>query len=145
MSWLNRSRSYTMNKKIIEVVEKFKPCYLSFDSALVYWDLSNAPGYALSFATLWDSYETSTDGYFIGFINVPRELFWGFEKREDLGLYVAKPTKALLDTMWRYYDDLETFFYPGDYDLEEISKEEFKKYTKRTGLNYKFPEVIRRR
>ena len=75
-----------------------KPSYVSFEYALNYHGLIEQVPQVITLATLKRHKFIHSDPYTYEYTKIKKELFFGYEKID--GYYIAKPEKALLDTIY---------------------------------------------
>ena len=106
----------------------YLPNYLSFESVLARYDVLNQIPYIITFATIKQSKNIVVAKRQIEFIQIPKDLFWGYVVSGNI--YVAEPEKAFLDLVYiasikNYQIDMD------EINLKRLSKKILLEYSKR--------------
>lgn len=129
---------YASSAAIVDVPrvanQLYYPSYLSFESMLSrYGILSQIPAMQ-TFATIKQTKKMILFGTVVEFRQLKEDLFFGY-KLEN-GIYVAKPEKALLDTLYMAVRGKGTLPELRELDLRSIDRKIFRRYAK------KFPAYL---
>lgn len=103
----------------------YQPSYLSLESALSFYGIMAGFPYQITSITVKKTRTFIIDGKEYQYIKIDKNLFWGYEKKEDF--LIAEQEKSLLDFLYLVFKGLR------DLDLEEldlssIDRKKFKKY-----------------
>lgn len=106
----------------------YLPNYLSFESALARYDILNQVPYTITFATTKQSKNIIVAKKQVEFIQIPKNLFWGYVVSGDI--YIAEPEKAFLDLIYiasvkNYQIDMD------EINLKRLSRKILLEYSRR--------------
>lgn len=106
----------------------YNPSYISFESALNYYNILSQQTAALTLATDKRKRDINIHNYPIVYRHIKNDLFWGYVKKDDY--LIAEPEKAFLDLA---YLSLNGY---GHFDSEEMNlglldKKKLQQYLKR--------------
>jgi len=117
----------------------YQPSYISLESALNFYGvLAQFPYEITSCTTKKPKTKNIADKSFV-YIHLKRELFWGYEKRNDF--LIALPEKALLDQIYLSSKGIKKLNL-DEYDLSKINLANFKKYLKNYPKIRQFQKVV---
>lgn len=105
-----------------------KPSYISFETALSYYNIIPETVYTITSATTSRPKEYEVQKQEYKFHKIKKELFFGYEPVQIRGrlILMATPEKALLDYL--YISSLKKSSINSRLDLSKIDKKEFKKF-----------------
>lgn len=103
----------------------YQPSYISLESALSFYGIMAGFPYQITSITVKKTRTFIIDGKEYQYIKTDKNLFWGYEKKEDF--LIAEQEKSLLDFLYLAFKGLR------DLDLEEldlssIDRKKFKEY-----------------
>lgn len=110
----------------------YNPSYISFESALNYYNILSQQTVNLTLATNKRKKIINIHDHYIIYRHIKNELFWGYVKQDDY--LIAEPEKAFLDLA---YISLNGYghFDPEEINLDILNKEKLAKYLKRFNNN----------
>lgn len=121
------------------IAEQIVPeSYLSFESALSFYNIINQMPYELTMARLGKSRRVKLAGKNISFRRIKKELYGGFVVNNKIK--IATPEKALLDLIYLSVRG-QTDFDFSELDLSVINKQEIK----RVLAIYPYPKQVKER
>lgn len=103
----------------------YQPSYLSFESALNFYGILSQFPYEITSATSKKTKRKEIDGKVFSYSHIKKELFWGYEKKEDF--LIAFPEKALLDQLYLVSKGLKRAAL-DEYDFSFLDLPRLKKY-----------------
>jgi len=93
---------YALNRNNLDIekiaTQLYYPSYISFESALVKYGISNQGRYDLTLATTRHSKQMTIAGVECHYSKLKPDLFFGFDLIN--GVYLASPEKAVLDELY---------------------------------------------
>lgn len=105
----------------------YQPSYISFETALNFWGILSQFPYEITSATSKKTVGKIVDEKVYSYIHINKELFWGYEKKEDF--LMALPEKALLDQIYLATKGLKGLSLE-EYNLEKVNKTLVRDYIK---------------
>ncbi len=116
----------------------YSPSYVSFESALSYYNILSQQTISLTLATKKRRKNINIHNQAIVYRHIRNDLFWGYIKKDDY--LIAKPEKAFLDLA---YISLNGYghFDPEEMNLDLLDQEKIKKYLKKFN-NKKLDKLI---
>jgi predicted transcriptional regulator of viral defense system len=109
----------------------YQPSYLSFTYCLGKLGVLNQIAYEIEFATPRKTKRIQIRGRDVVFRKIKKELFFGYTLKDNV--FIAKPEKALLDTLYLKARGLTTIN-EKELNLKGIPKQEFLKMSKKFPL-----------
>lgn len=97
----------------------YQPSYISLESALSFYGIITGFSYQITSITVKKPKTISLENKEYQYSRLTRELFFGFEKKEDF--LIAEKEKALFDYLYFAYKGLRTLD-SDEFDLSEINK-----------------------
>ena len=118
----------------------YSPSYVSFESALSFYQIITGFPYTITSATVKKTKKYKLQGKKFSYTQISRNLFWGFEKRQDF--LIADREKALIDFFYLAFKGLRQLDL-SELELSEINLSKLKQY--QSGLSNKsFSKFIKR-
>jgi predicted transcriptional regulator of viral defense system len=106
-------------------VNIYSPSYVSFESALNYFNILSQQAAGLTLATDKRAKEFNIQGQIITYRHIKPDLLWGYKKVENYLL--AEPEKAFLDLAYLSLNGYGHFD-PEEMNLKLLDKQKLKKY-----------------
>ncbi|MCF7820521.1 MAG: hypothetical protein K9M44_03580 [Candidatus Pacebacteria bacterium] len=108
-------------------VNIYSPSYVSFESALNYYNILSQQTVSLTLATNKRKKDINIHNYSIVYRHIKSDLFWGYIRKDDY--LIAEPEKAFLDLAYLSLNGYGHFD-PKEMDLNLLNKEKVKRYLK---------------
>ena len=106
----------------------YYPSYVSFESALNYYNILSQQSSALTLASSKRRKELNIQGQIISYRHLKAELFWGYIKKDDY--LIAEAEKAFLDLAYLSLNGY-AHFNSSEMNLDLLNRKKLKKYLKR--------------
>ena len=123
---------YALNYSKIDwkqfAVELYNPSYVSFESALSYYNILSQKTFNVVLATIKRSKKIATKNNIIIYHHIKPSLFWGYKMEQDF--LIAKPEKAFLDLAYLSLNGYAKFDIE-DMNLNKLDKMIIRKYLKK--------------
>jgi len=117
----------------------YQPSYISFETALNFYGILSQFPYEILSSTPKKTIKKTFDGKSFIYIHLKKELFWGYEKKEEF--LIALPEKALLDLLYLASKGLKSLNI-DEYNLSFINLPKFKDYLRRYPSTRQFNKTI---
>jgi predicted transcriptional regulator of viral defense system len=118
----------------------YSPSYVSFESALNYYNILSQQTFSLTLATSKRKKDVNIHNYSIVYRHIKNNLLWGYIRKDDY--LIAEPEKAFLDLAYLSLNGYG-YFDPKEMNLSLLNKGKIKKYLKRFN-NKKLTKLISR-
>jgi predicted transcriptional regulator of viral defense system len=109
-------------------VNIYHPSYISFESALNYYNILSQQSSAITLATSKRRKEINIQGQIISYRHLRSQLFWGYTKKDDY--LIAEAEKAFLDLAYLSLNGY-AHFDSSEMNLELLNRKKLKNYLKR--------------
>lgn len=106
----------------------YSPSYISFESALNYYNILSQQASGLTLATKKRGENLNIHGQSLVYRHIKPSLFWGYKKIQNFLL--AEPEKAFLDLAYLSLNGYGHFD-PGALNLSSLNKKKIKEYLKK--------------
>jgi len=113
-------------------VNIYSPSYISFESALNYYNILSQQTASITLATNKRKKNINIYDHSIVYRHIKDELFWGYVKQDDY--LIAEPEKAFLDLAYLSLNGYGHFD-PEEINLDILNKEKLVKYLKKFNNN----------
>ena len=117
----------------------YNPSYISFESALNYYNLLVQQANSLTLATSKRRKNINIHNQLISYRHIKNSLFWGYIRKDDY--LIAEPEKAFLDLAYLSLNGY-AHFDPEEINLNLLDKKKIEKYLKKFN-NIKLDKLIR--
>jgi len=123
---------YTQNINDISwknlAINIYSPSYVSFESALNYYNILSQQTVSLTLATDKRKKDVNIHNHSIIYRHIKSNLFWGYIRKDDY--LIAEPEKAFLDLAYLSLNGYGHFG-PEEMNLDLLDKGKIKKYLKK--------------
>ncbi len=116
----------------------YSPSYVSFESALNYYNILSQQAVSLTLATNKRKKDINIHNHPIVYRHIKSDLFWGYIRKDDY--LIAEPEKAFLDLAYLSLNGYG-YFDPKEMNLSLLDKEKVKRYLKKFN-NKKLDKLI---
>lgn len=120
-------------------VSIYQPSYVSFESALNFYNILSQQSVALTLATVNRAKKLAKHGQLISYRHISPNLFWGYKKEGDF--WLAEPEKAWLDLAYLSLNGYG-YFSPEEMNLELLDVKKVKAYLRKFN-NFRLENIIK--